>query len=194
MEFVIEDQRIFALEDSIGAEQARVKAEELKGQAFGALSKLMILSRKDDTLLRYMEKRYEPFWHLQYRTHLEYERQRKYAVDVKPAVRSVVLDGREYRPDGGRLHLDGCEFCVEDLATEAFVDAVSGKRVALDRHVTLPRREIAETEELGDGDVIVVPAKVKASSLTRSIVAEMLHPVEADSITVEEIRVQALHL
>ncbi|NYT06628.1 MAG: hypothetical protein GKC04_09755, partial [Methanomicrobiales archaeon] len=48
--------------------------------------------------------------------------------------------------------------------------------------------------ELGDGDVIVVPAKVKASSLTRSIVAEMLHPVEADSITVEEIRVQALHL
>jgi hypothetical protein len=190
----IGDQKIFALDDPLGMERARIKAEELKGQAFGTLDKLRLFSRKDETNLRYIEKRYEPFWHLHYSTHIEYERQRNYALEVNPVVQSVVIDGREYVPRSGKLALQGLEHCVERLSAAVFVDAVTGDHRTFARHITSPRTGISETEELESDDIIVVPAKVKASSLTRKIVAEMLRPVTADHIAVEEIMIDTLHL
>lgn len=175
-------------------ERAKKKAEELKGQAFGTLDKLRILSRKDETNLRYVEKRYEPFWHLHYSTHIEYERQRRYTLEMSPAVQSVVIDEREYHPRSGKLALQGLEHCVERLSVAAFVDAVTGDQRSFARHITSPITGISGPEELENDDVIVVPAKVKASTLTRTIVAEMLRPVEADHIAVEEITVDTLHL
>lgn len=194
MDINVGDQKIFALDDPLGMEGAGKKAEELKGQAFGTLDKLLFLSRNDETHLRYIEKRYEPFWHLHYSTHIEYERQQRYAFEVGPVVQTVVIDGREYRPRSGKCTLQGLERCVEDLSAAAFVDAVTGEHRTFARHVAASRTGISGTEELESGDAIVVPPRVKASSLTRTIIAGMLRPVTADHIAVEKILIDTLHL
>jgi hypothetical protein len=188
------DQRIFALEDRLSAEEARKKGEELSTKAFGTLAGLLMGAKREDIDVTYVERRYEPFWHILCTTHLEYNRQRDYAIALDAVVRNVVIDGRPYDACDKKLYLTGVENCVEDLRKEIFVDASSGNSVNFQKYIEHPKREIHQTEELMAGEDIVVPAKVKASYLTRNILGDMLKPVPADDILVEEIRIEKLHL
>ncbi len=188
------DQRIYALEDALGHDNAAAKAEELKGKAFGALNQLFLMGKKDDITVAYIEKRYEPFWHIIYRTHLEYNRTKDYSLPLEPDVRRIAIGGRDYESASGKFILSGVEYCSSDLSKEVFIDAVSGKDCRREKHVTHPKAEIKQTEELMVDATIVVPAKVKASYLTRNALSEMLKPVSAEEITLEDIRIEKLHL
>jgi len=188
------DQRIYALEDRLTPERAKAKADELKTKAFGMISGLLFGAKKEDIDVTYVELRYEPYWHILCTTHLEYSRGREYGIDVDSTVVNVVLDGRKYEPEGRKLTLAATENCVEDMRKEVFIDAASGKDGDFRKYSGSARREIKETEELLAGETIVVPAKVKASHLTRNLLGEMLKPVPADEILVEQIRIEKLHL
>ena len=194
MDLQVVDQRIFVLEDRLSVEETKKKAEDLKVKAFGTITGLLMGAKKEDIDLTYVERRYEPFWHILCTTHLEYNRQRDYTIGLDSVVKTVVIDGRQYDISEKKLALTGVENCVEDLRKEVYVDAWTGHGVNFEKYIDNPKREIHQTEELMAGDDIVVPAKVKASYLTRNILGEMLKPVPADDILVEEIRIDKLHL
>jgi hypothetical protein len=194
VELEVVDQRIYALDDRLTPEGAKAKAEDSKTKAFGLVSGFLMGARKGDIELTYVERRYEPFWHILCTTHIEYNRARDYEIPLDVVVREVVVDGRSYDASGGRLRLRGVENCSEDIRKEVYMDAVSGHPGSFQRYVESGKREIKETEELMSGDDVVVPAKVKASYITRSLIAEMLKPVKADDVTEERIRVEKLHL
>jgi hypothetical protein len=194
VDFKVVDQRLYALDDVLGHDKAAAKAEELKGKAFGALNQLFLMGKKDDITVAYIEKRYEPFWHIIYRTHMEYNRSKDYSLPLEHDVKRVSLDGKDYEVGGNKLSLSGVEYCISDISKEVFIDAVSGKDCRREKHVSCPKSEIKQTEELMSGETIVVPAKIKASYLTRNALSEMLKPVSAEEITVEDIRIEKLHL
>lgn len=194
MDFRVVDQRIYALEDALGSEKAHSKAEELKSKAFGAINQLFLLGKKEDVEVTYIERRYQPFWHIAYRTHVEYKRSREYLVSVDSDVKRVTIGEKDYLVAGSKLILPGVEHGVNDLYKEVFIDASDGRICRREKHINAPKREIKETEELMVGDNIVVPAKLKASSITRNILSEMLKPLKADEVTVEEIMIEKLHL
>ena len=193
VDFQVEDKRIYQIKDRIGPDNAKGKAEELKTKAFGLVSNLIFGAKAQDIELKYLERRYEPFWHIICTTRLEYDRSRQYKIGVEAVVKTVTIDGKDY-PANERILLDGVEHCVENLRKEVFIDAVTGKSGDYANYVKCEKEEISRTEELAAGDTIVVPAKVKASYLTRSMLADMLKPIEAHEITREEIRIEALHL
>jgi hypothetical protein len=188
------DSRIYALDDKVTSEKAGAKAEELKGKAFGLVSALISRPKSEDIEVKYIEKRYEPFWHILCRTHLEYQRGREYKIDLESVVRNVNVDGIDHTVDGGKIVLNGMEHCVEDLSKEVFVDASTGEKGDYSKYLSQVKNEIQQTEELIVGETIVVPVKVKASYLTREVITDMLKPVKADDITTEEIRIEKLHL
>jgi hypothetical protein len=194
MDFKVVDQRLYALDDALGHDKAAAKAEELKGKAFGALNSLFLMGKKEDITVAYIERRYEPFWHILYRTHMEYNRSKDYSLPLEHDVKRISLSGKDYEISGNKLSLSGVEYCTSDLSKEVFIDAVSGKDCRREKHVTCPKSEIKQTEELMTGENIVVPAKVKASYLIRTALSEMLKPVSAEEITVEDIRIEKLHL
>ena len=185
---------MYSLDDALGADKAAAKAEELKGKAFGAINQLFLMGKKEDITVSYIEKRYEPFWHILYRTHLEYNRSKDFPLPLEPDVRRVAIGGKDYEPAGGKLTLSGVEYCSSDLSKEVFIDAATGKDCRREKHVACPKSEIKQTEELMVGETIVVPAKIKASYLTRNALSEMLKPVSAEEITIEDIRIEKLHL
>jgi hypothetical protein len=194
MDIRVIDQSIFALVDRLTEEGAKVKADELKTKAFGTITGFLMGAKREDIEVTYIEKRYEPFWHILCNTHLEYNRGRQYRFALDPQVRNVVVDGRRYDATNRELVLSGTEHCVEDLHKEVFIDAVTGNNGDYEKYVLANGRRIDQTEELMVGATIVVPAKVKASHLTRNILGEMLKPVPADEILLEEIRIEKLHL
>ncbi len=194
MELYVSDRRIYALDDALTPEGAQDKAQELKTKAFGMLSGLIMGAKREDIDVTYVERRWEPFWHIACKTHLEYNRLREYSHKVDDEVKAVALDGKTYEVRGGRLILHGTEECVEDMRKELYIDAATGEPGGFHKYTESARRQLKETEELMAGDDIVVPAKVKASYLTRNMIGQMLKPVSADEITAEEINIEKLHL
>jgi len=194
MDLYVSDRKIYALDDRLSPDAAKEKGEELKTKAFGMLSGLLMGAKKEDIDVTYVERRWEPFWHIACKTHLEYSRLREYAHKVDDEVKTVVVDEKTYEAHGGKLILHGTENCVEDIRKELFIDASTGEPGVFHKYSEAPKRELKETEELMGGDDIVVPAKVKASYLTRNMLGQMLKPVSADEITAEEINIEKLHL
>ncbi len=191
--FKVLDEGIYAIEDRLTLAQSNAKAQELRKKAFGMVSSILFGAKPEDIEVTYVELRYEPFWHIVCGTHIEYNRAKTYKIEVDDTVKSVTVDGVSHDTDG-TLVLEGMEHCVEELRKEEYIDASTGKQEGFGRYAGMPSRKIDETEELMEGETIVVPAKVKASYLTRKILSEMIKPVKADEVITEEITVEKLHL
>lgn len=193
VDFEVLDQRIYALEEKLSPEDSRAKADELKTKAFGLVSNILFGAKKEDIEVRYVEHRYEPFWHVVCSTHIEYDRRRQFEINVDCAVKKVTIDSVDHDITD-KLRLDGVEHCIEDMRKEVFVDATDGKTCNYSKHLTFEKKEIHQTEELMAADTIVVPATLKTSQIARNLLSEMLKPVKADNILTEQIRVEKLHL
>jgi hypothetical protein len=189
------DQRIYAIKDRVKQENAGAHAEKLKTKAFGVLSRLIMRPREEDIEVTYIEKRYEPFWHIKCEMRVEYNRGREYRIKVDDTVKKVRIDPLEYDVDGRKeLKLNATEYCVEKLKKEVFIEASSGKKRDYRKYLEHEKREILETEELREGNTIVMPAKIKASYLTRDLLSDMMKPLKAEEITLEELTISKLHL
>ena len=195
--FQVIEQKIFAQDERISYEDARKRADDKKLSAFSIITKIFSRPDVNEIFLSYSEKRYEPFWYVLCETHLEYTRSRIIEFEVDNVVKHITINGvRQDKPnDSTKLSLDGIEYCVEDLRNEIFWDANTGeKRKEFKKYISFSKHELNEIEELMTGDTIVVPAKVKASIIIRNFLSEMLTPVNADEMLVEEIRIEKLYL
>jgi len=197
LDFQVVEQKIFVLEDQITADDAKKKAEDKKRDGFGVISKFFSRPNADEIQLVYSEKRYEPFWYVLCTTHIEYNRSRRIEFEVAEVVRNITINEVKHDTPRGskKMSIEGVEYCVEDLRKEIFLDANTGKEEKeFRKYVDFKRRDIPQTEELMSGDNIVVPVKVKASFIIRNYLTEMLKPVKADDILVEQIRIEKIHL
>ncbi len=199
MEIQLAPQRIFALQDRLTADEIRQRAMDRRTQAFGSgLGSLLQRPKPDDIALVATQRRLEPFWHVACRALYVYERDRDYAVPSSaPEVREVVVEGTMYpvKEAGRTFTLPVREHCREESSHEVYTDGLTGLPVADAKNiVTGPSSEINDPATLAADETIVVPPEQRASFVVRQLLAEMLKPVQADTVTEESLTLERTDL
>jgi hypothetical protein len=200
MQVELAEERIFRMADRFSLEHAEGRAWSKRIEAFGALARVSGLfsqPKDDDFAVIYRERRLQPFWRIAVSTATAYERRRSYAVPVPPEVRQVTIDGKAIAAADGKFALEGLESCREEARREVFVDGLSKQAspalAAYLQHDAVETDADALAKATDDG-MVVVPPQAKASMVVRDVVASAIGKIDADTVTEELVRVEAVDL
>jgi hypothetical protein len=199
MEITLADERLFLLEERITLDEIKQRAADKRTSAFGGgIGGLLQRPKNEEVNLVASKRRLEPFWHIVGHSRYEYERTRQYNVPASgPEVRRVTVLGTEYDITGGALafQMPVLEHCLEEFRREVFLEGLSGQPVADGSQVvTGPRTEVHDVAELSANDTVVVPPEQRASFVVRSVVQELMRPIQADRLLQEELILEAADL
>lgn len=200
MQVELAEERIFRLADRFSLEHAEGRAWAKRVEAFGALARVAGLfnqPREDDFTVIYRERRLQPFWRIAVSTATAYERRRSYAVPVGPEVRHATFDGAKRDAVDGVITFDGVETCREEARREVFVDGLSKQPApglaAYLQHDAIETDADTLAKATAEG-MVVVPPQAKASMVVRDVVAAAIGKIDADTVTEELVRVEAVDL
>lgn len=201
MDIVLADQHIFVLNDRLTPDDIRQRAMDRRTGAFGSgIGNLLQRPKADDIELINSQHRLEPFWHVGGRAVYVYDRTRDYTVPATGAeVREVTVNGTIYPVKAaagrGAFVLPTTEHCRDEFREEIYVDGVSGSPVT-DAAVLLggSKQEVTDLGKAAEDNTIVVPPTQHASSLVRQLLASMLKPVQADTVTEESMTLEHIDL
>jgi hypothetical protein len=201
MEIALADQHVFVLDERLTADEIRQKAMDRRGGAFGSgLGNLLQRPKPEDIELVASQRRLEPFWHVACQARYVYDRSRDYSVPASgPEVRAVTVSGQDIpvAQSGGRgaFMLSTVEHCRDEFTGELFADGVTGAPVGdAATIVTGPHQEVGDLAALGENNTIVIPPEQRASFVVRQLLATMMKPVQADSMSEESMTIQNIDL
>lgn len=200
MQVELAEERVFRFAPRVSQEEAEGRAWAKRLDAFGALSKvagLLSKPRDEEFSVVYREQRLQPFWRCALSTLWAYEREREYRIKVAPEVRTVELGGEQRGVQGGEIMVRGLESCREEGAKELLVDglALSG-RVDLSAYLKFDAAETTaeELSQASSEGLVVVPPEHKASAVVRDAIAGAITKFDADRVTEELVRIEAIDL
>jgi len=200
MQVELTEERVFRIRPRILLEEAETRAWAKRTDAFGAFSKMagfLSKPREDEFEIVYREQRLQPFWRCVATSICAYERTRTYPVKVVEAVQSVTIGGLTLPAAGGQIQVPGLEACREEGRREAFFDGLTkALRTDLAAYLQYGFAEVTPDElatATAEG-VVVVPPETRASSIVREVVAGAIGKIEADRVTEELVRVEAIEL
>ncbi|MDQ2953257.1 MAG: hypothetical protein M3R54_13445 [Chloroflexota bacterium] len=201
MEIELADQHIFVLEDRLTPDEIRQRAMDRRTGAFGSgLTGLLQRPKAEDIELLNSQHRLEPFWHIAGHARYVYERSHEYAVPASgDEVRELTVHGVTYpaKNTTGRatFAIQAIEHCRNEFSQEIYADGTTGTAVAdAASIVSGPRKEVTEMGAAAEGGTIVVPPAQHASSLVRQLIAAMMKPVQAETITEESMALEHIDL
>jgi hypothetical protein len=201
MEIALADQHIFVLDDQLTPDDIRQRAMDRRSSAFGSgLGNLLQRPKADDIELVNSQRRLEPFWHVGGRALYVYDRARDYTVPASGAeVREVTVHGETYPVNAaagrGVFVLATIEHCRDEFREEIYVDGVTGAPVTdATKILGGPRQEVTDLGKAAENSAVVVPPTQHASSLVRQLLATLLKPVQADTITEESMTLEHIDL
>ena len=193
MEITVAEQGLFLLPAQVTPDQAKEKAWEQKLNVFGTLSKFLIRPKGDEIQVSLAELRCQPFWHAAGHKRFRYDRRGQYQVPIPPDVQSLEIAGQTYTPAQGKLVIQGMDHCLFEEHREIFVDGLSGEVQDLRRHLAFDRL-LPDASGAFPQDVALVPVEVRASSVVRQVLGDVLQPPSADRVFEEEVVVDRLDL
>lgn len=200
MNVELADERILVLADRFSMEHAEGRAWTKRIEAFGTLARMtgFLKQPKDDEFeIVYRERRLQPFWRIAVSSVQAYERRREYTVNVAPEVQSVVLGGETRSVTGNKFQIAGVEHCREESRKEVFFDGLNkAQNPLLAEYLRHPAAEASSEmlAALANEGTIVVPSEAKASTLVRDVVASAIGRIDADTVTEETVRLEAIEL
>lgn len=198
MEIAFTDERVFVLTETLDWEEAKERAWDKKTDVFASgLGKLFTRPKPPDVKINHQEKRWEPFWHVRCSSRYVYERTRHYNIAIpQPEVRTVVIDEREYIPSGEprSFTVVGLEKCREEASAERISDAVTGEEQEWDHYLEFDRRSLPDLAQWAPPESTVVPARVRASTVTREVLTALIKPLDADTVHQDLITIDAIDL
>ena len=201
MEIALADQHVFVLDERLTADEIRQKAMDRRSGAFGtSLGNILQRPKAEDIELIASQRRLEPFWHVACQARYVYDRSRDYSVPASgPEVREVTVNGQDVpvNQSGGRgvFVLSTVEHCRDEFSGELFADGVTGAPVGdAATIVTGPHQEVGDLAGLAENNTIVIPPEQRASYVVRQLMATMMKPVQADSVSEESLTIQNIDL
>ena len=197
MDIQLAEPKIFALNEKITVEKARLRAMDKRTTLFTSGVNVLIQRVKPEEVeLLAMQKRWEPFWNVVCATHLVYDRTRKFTVPVTgPEVQSITLQETDYPVVNRAITLAAVEHCREENRQQMFFEGVSGEVQVLGNLMSDDRTEVTDLADFAARDnAIVVPPEIRASFVMRQALQVMLKPVQADVIFEEVVTVEAIDL
>ena len=196
MEIQLAEPKIFALNEKITVEKARMRAMDKRTTLFTSGVNVLIQRVKPEEVeLLAMQKRWEPFWNVVCATHVVYDRTRKFNVPVTgPEVQSLTLQETDYPVVNRAIALSAVEHCREENRQQMFFEGVTGEAQDL-ANLMGDRVEIADLAEFGTREsAIMVPPEIRSSFVMRQALQVMLKPVQADAIFEEVVTIEAIDL
>jgi hypothetical protein len=156
--------------------------------------KLWDRPKEAEVALTNTEKRYEPFWLAKATRRTAYTRKVVYQVKVEhPHVVTVELFERKLPVDARReLQLPAVEDCESTTALVHYVDALghdTPEKTLIDYAGRHPYQEITDSSERH----FIVPT-VTAASVLQQVKSRLSAPVEADTISSDELDIASLTL
>jgi hypothetical protein len=197
MDIQLADQHIFRLEDRLSPEEIRQRAMDRRTGAFGGgIGGLLQRPKADDVELLATQRRLEPFWHVAGTAVYAYDRSRDYSVPASgPPVRQVTIHGETHPVTAGSFVFPTVEHCLEEFRQALFLDGVTGAAVADAASMIIgPRHEVGDLDALAAESDIVVAPEQRASFVVRQLLAGVIKPVQADSITQELVTFEQIDL
>ena len=200
MQVELTEERIFRIRPRIMQDEAETRAWTRKTDAFGAFSKmagLLSKPRDEDFSIVYREQRLQPFWRCVAASTCAYERARTYEVKVVEPVQSVTIGGVTLAASSGVIRVPGLESCREEGRREVFFDRFAKpSKTDFSIYRRQPFAEVTPDDlaaATSEG-LIVAPPEVRASAVVREVVAGAIGKIEADRVTEELVRVEAIEL
>jgi hypothetical protein len=200
MEISVVDQKVFLIPETITGDQARERAWDKKTAAFSSgISNLFSRPKAEEIEVTYGEKRYEPFWYVLCQGHYAYDRSARFPVKATgPEVKNVTVAGQDYCLVNDKKYgphvffLPGMEHCHEDFSKEACYNGLNGERMDGSTMLKCAKQEVSLDNFNPEG--IVVAPETRASFVVRSLLQEMIKPLQADTIIEERVVIDRLEL
>lgn len=200
MEITISEQKIFLISEVLTPEQARERAWDKKVGVFASgLSGLLSRPKGEDIKITYSEKRYEPFWLLEFRASYAYDRLHNFLIPVSgPEVQSVTIANLNFTPCedkklGMVIRVPGTEQCREEHHGVSYFDGIGGERRDFSYALKFRLEEIQDLENYPFKGVVLPPA-IKASFVVRQVLQELMKPLQADKVYEEKISLSRIEL
>jgi hypothetical protein len=194
MELTLPTEKLYVLEERLTFDDIRQRAADRRTQAFaGGLGGLLARPKNEEVVLVASQRRLEPFWHVAGNARYVYDRTRTYPVATSGLeVQAVTVNGTDYavaaQGPARAFSIPVLEHCVEEYRSEHFVDGRTGAQVPDGAEVvTGPRSEVADPQELSANDTIVLPPEQRASFVIRTVIGELMKPVQADKLFEENL-------
>lgn len=200
MQVELAEERIFRMTDRFSLEHAEGRAWSKRLEAFGALARvtgLFAQPKEDEFAVIYRERRLQPFWRVTVSTSTAYERTRTYAVKVPPEVREVTIGEAILQANNNQIQVVGLEACREETRRETLIDGLNKQAspalASYLQHDAIETDAAALAAATAEG-MVIVPPQAKASMVVRDVVASAIGKIDADRVTEELVRVEAVDL
>jgi len=200
MDIFLAVERAFHLIPQISLEVARDRLEQKKvGLVSGTLGALIARPKPEDIQIVSFESRLEAFWLINVLVRTVYERNKTYTIQVSgPEVQHVTALGQDLPvtvlPKGGAsIALAGVEHCLEERQDSFTFDGM-GTKTDLSKYLAYAKTEIADLGQFAPAGVLVVPPQAHATTVIRTVMAEVIKPVQAQKIHEERVNVETLDI
>ena len=200
MQVELAEERIFRMTDRFSLEHAEGRAWSKRLEAFGALARvtgLFAQPKDDEFVVVYRERRLQPFWRVTVSTATAYERTRTYMVKVPPEVREVTIGDAVLPASSNQIQIVGLEACREETRRETFIDGLNKQTspalASYLQHDAIETNADALAAATAEG-MVIVPPEAKASMVVRDVIASAIGKIDADRVTEELVRVEAVDL
>jgi hypothetical protein len=200
MDIFLAAERAFHLIPQFTLEVAQDRLEQKKASLVsGTLGALISRPKPEEIQLVSVESRLEAFWQIKVFLHTSYERHRTYTIPVSGAeIQHVTALGQDLPvtvgPKGSAsFSLDGVEQCLEEHRHQFTFDG-AGTKTDLSRYGVFANTEITDLGAFSPENMLVVPPQAHASTVVRTVLAEVIKPVQAQLIHEERVNVEELDI
>jgi hypothetical protein len=200
MEIYLATERAFHLIPQITVEVAQDRLEQKKTNLVaGTVGALLSRPKPEEIQVVSLESRLEPFWLICAFMHTAFDRNSSYTIPVSGAeVKTVSMLGQDLpvtpNPKGGAsFTINGLEHCVEERRASFNFDG-SGVKVDMSKYLTCAKTEISDWKNFAPEGTLVVPPQARATTVVRTVLAEMIKPVQAQVIHEERVNLETIEL
>ncbi|WP_227429740.1 hypothetical protein [Psychrobacter sp. I-STPA6b] len=200
-EILIKDEasKIFLFDEVYTFRAAQEQAEKKKLNAFGMMAKLNPLKRpKEDTVqLSRIDRRLEPFWHIEAVKSVDYDCQITYQVPVhNPFVQSIQIEGETYEvtrnKEKARIDIPALESCHRKIYYDRLLDGLKRDIRAEVFASYAEKYKFEEISRVEEGNNVIEPllpqqAAIQQACAVLNSEAVNAHDVHKNSIVFEKL-------
>jgi hypothetical protein len=200
MEIYITTEKAFHLFPQLSLEVAHDRlAQKKTNLVAGTVGALLARPKPEEIQLISVENRLEPFWMINAFLHTTFDRNDTYTVPVRSAeVKSVTILGQEISTTSNAkgmtgFSLNSVEHCLEERRASFTFDS-AGTRVDMSKYLPCAKTEISDWANFAPEGTLVVPPQARATTVVRTVLAEMIKPVQAQVIHEEKLNLESIEL
>jgi hypothetical protein len=200
MEIYLATERAFHLIPQITLEVAHDRLEQKKTNLVaGTVGALLSRPKPEEIQMVSVENRLEPFWVITAFVRTAFDRNTTYNIPVSGTEVQIVstlgqdLPVTAHPKGGGSFTLSAVEHCVEERRASFTFDG-SGAKTDWSKHLAFAKTEISDWATFAPEGTLVVPPQARATTVVRTVLAEMIKPVQAQVIHEERVNLEAVEL